>query len=446
MKTLKLLILLLALVTLFCACTNAETDNHTDASTEDTSFTPQSPEAIWYSVKESLAVQIHSATRVTYYKLKPGYYQYTGTADLICDDLTSADLQIPTADGTGISLHFDSRAGTLTNTKTSTAYTKQQTLPTQYIAYDFPDFDVLNVDSLITLTGLDTLIYPADAKAMAAREIFDEVSAGLQTLPTLTDRAAQKGDYVNVNYKGLLNGVAFEGGTAENQKILIVNQSGYIPGFAEGIIGHTVGETFSVPVTFPENYGSAALAGKSVVFEMKLNAIYSMEVSDEAIRTLTDNAHETYAAYLESVEKTHATDLLWSTVLENATYAELPDETYLYFYQYLSEPYRSYAADYGMEYETFLSMMVGVSDDYFVNYAKSYAKTFLAAYTIARQNDLTVTDAALQDELDALAEELAQQDYTAEQIAVILDDERALIQSQLLHDAVSDWLLAAARK
>lgn len=447
MKLFKLLLAMLALALLFSACANTQNNpqNTTESAADTTESVPPSPIGIWFSDKDCYAVQIHTVTSATFYKTKFGYYRYIEKADVTCDDVTVADLQFSISEGTTLTLHYDNTAGTLTNTANGSVYVKQVSVPLLYHA--FPTYSEFDYSSLITLNGLDTLTYPADAKSMAARDIFDEVYANISELPELTTRqTAQKGDYVNIDYTGYLDGEKFSGGEATNQMVLIVDESDYIPGFVEGIVGHTVGETFSVPVTFPEDYGSTDLAGKSVTFEMKLNAIYKTEASDEQIKVVTNNAYETYAAYLADLEKEIASDLLWSKALETVTFSELPENTYIYFYQYISDPYREYAKQYGMDYESFLTMMVGISDSYILNYAQEVARSFILAHAIAKQENLTVNADELQAEIERLTAELEAEGYTAEEIANYLDEEQhQLISAQLLRDTVAEWLLTASQ-
>lgn len=91
-------------------------------------------------------------------------------------------------------------------------------------------------------------------------------------------------DVVDINFLGKVNGVAFEGGTADNQTAAL-GSGQYIPGFEDGIVGMSVGETKDINVTFPENYGSEELAGKDAVFTITLNKIISVpqELTDETI-------------------------------------------------------------------------------------------------------------------------------------------------------------------
>lgn len=94
-----------------------------------------------------------------------------------------------------------------------------------------------------------------------------------------TKTVIEEGDIVNVNYVGKLDGVAFEGGSAENQTIDVSGNcsadgySTYIDGFTSGLLGAKVGTEVDCDVTFPENYQNTDLAGKAVVFTFTVNSI-----------------------------------------------------------------------------------------------------------------------------------------------------------------------------
>ena len=83
---------------------------------------------------------------------------------------------------------------------------------------------------------------------------------------------AVKGNIVHMDYEGLLDGVAFAGGTAQNQSLQL-GSGRMIPGFEEGILGHKGGEEFEINVTFPERYHAKELAGKPAVFKIKLHDV-----------------------------------------------------------------------------------------------------------------------------------------------------------------------------
>lgn len=89
--------------------------------------------------------------------------------------------------------------------------------------------------------------------------------------------AAENGDTVDIDFEGFVDGVAFEGGKAEHYSLNLGSNS-FIPGFEDQVVGHAAGEEFDVNVTFPENYGSAELAGKPAVFKIKLHEVKYKEL------------------------------------------------------------------------------------------------------------------------------------------------------------------------
>ncbi len=93
-----------------------------------------------------------------------------------------------------------------------------------------------------------------------------------ETVPVEDDRGAAQGDVVTVDFAGTVDGVAFEGGTGTDTKVEIGGE-GFIPGFAEGIIGIKAGEARDVNVTFPADYHAEALAGKDAVFHITAKAL-----------------------------------------------------------------------------------------------------------------------------------------------------------------------------
>jgi trigger factor len=95
----------------------------------------------------------------------------------------------------------------------------------------------------------------------------------------IDDRPAADGDTANIDYEGLLNGVPFEGGTAEDHD-LVLGSNAFIPGFEDQIIGHNPGDSFDVELSFPEDYHAEELAGEAVVFKVRLNSLKVKELPD----------------------------------------------------------------------------------------------------------------------------------------------------------------------
>ncbi len=126
---------------------------------------------------------------------------------------------------------------------------------------------------------------------------------------SVSDRAAKLDDITDINYEGFCDGVAFDGGKAENHKLKLGSGS-FIPGFEDQIVGKNIGEEFDVNVTFPTEYHAKELAGKEAVFKCKLNAIEYEELpalDDEFAKDASefDTLDEYKADIKAKIEKRH---------------------------------------------------------------------------------------------------------------------------------------------
>ena len=117
------------------------------------------------------------------------------------------------------------------------------------------------------------------------------------------DRPVATGDTVKLDYAGTVDGVAFEGGTAQDQT-LVIGSNTFIPGFEDQMIGMQIGEEKDLNVTFPEQYHAENLAGKAAVFHVKVNGITVTEMpelDDDFAADVSD--FTTFAEYRESIVK-----------------------------------------------------------------------------------------------------------------------------------------------
>ncbi len=120
----------------------------------------------------------------------------------------------------------------------------------------------------------------------------------------ITDRAAAMDDIAIIDYEGFVGDKAFEGGKGEAHKLKL-GSGQFIPGFEEQIVGHSIGESFDVTVTFPEDYHAEELKGKEAVFKVTLNGIENVELpelDDEFAKDVSD--FETLAEYKKDIKAT----------------------------------------------------------------------------------------------------------------------------------------------
>ncbi|MFI3229865.1 MAG: trigger factor [Bacillota bacterium] len=156
-----------------------------------------------------------------------------------------------------------------------------------------PELDVKEVSEDGLKVVISTAIYPTatlgEYKGLtieAASRTLDEGAVDAEIVKIqrqasreveITDRAIQIGDKVNLDYSGSVDGVKFDGGTAEAQD-LDIGSGMFIPGFEDQMVGMVIGQEGDIKVTFPAEYGAAELAGKDAVFAVKVNSIHATEL------------------------------------------------------------------------------------------------------------------------------------------------------------------------
>ena len=124
----------------------------------------------------------------------------------------------------------------------------------------------------------------------------------------VTDRPAKLDDQVNIDYAGFNGDEQFDGGTAQGHD-LVLGSGSFIPGFEDQLVGATIGQELDVNVTFPEQYHEASLAGKPVVFKVKVNGIRQKEMpalDEEFVKEASETANtvdEYKAEIREKLEK-----------------------------------------------------------------------------------------------------------------------------------------------
>ena len=140
------------------------------------------------------------------------------------------------------------------------------------------DFSTLEVERLVAKIGDDEL-------GEALKKLGEQYR---KSEPVKRKRKSRKGDVIVIDFKGSVDGVEFEGGAGEDHH-LHLGEGQFIPGFEEQLIGAKVGEKIAVTVTFPEEYGSAELAGKEAVFDVDVKETREMVdtvIDDEFAKTM----------------------------------------------------------------------------------------------------------------------------------------------------------------
>ena len=201
-----------------------------------------------------------------------------------------------------------------------------------------PDIDVVQMESgkpfIFTATvALNPVAEIGEYKGVHIEKISAEVTdedveerinkeREEQSRMVAVDREVKDGDQAIIDFEGFLDGVAFEGGKAENHP-LTIGSGAFIPGFEEQIIGHKAGDEFDVNVTFPEDYQADHLKGKPAVFKCKLHEVKEKEVpeldadfADDAGFDSVDDYKADVRKKLEEKKASEAKDKKESAVIE----------------------------------------------------------------------------------------------------------------------------------
>ena len=243
----------------------------------------------------------------------------------------------------------------------------------------------------------------------------------------IDDRPARMGDTADIDFDGYLNGERFDGGKAEGHKLELGSNS-FVPGFEDQVVGMKVGEEKDINITFPEDY-VPELAGKDVVFKVKLNSLTMPELpelDDEFAKDVSefDTLDEYKASIRENLAKTRAErseaafkDAVMFQAAENIT-ADIPE---VMIEEKEEDILRNYAGQFGLRDRSVsldeIKKMMGINDEIMEKSirpaALSQVKTDLLLDAVMEAEELADTDEAFEAYVSKTAAEVG---ATAEQL------------------------------
>ena len=244
----------------------------------------------------------------------------------------------------------------------------------------------------------------------------------------VTEGSVQNGDVVTINYVGTKDGVAFDGGTANNYE-LTIGSGTFIDGFEDGIIGMKKGQTKDLDLTFPEEYSSEELAGQEVVFKVTLQSFKrAPELTDDWAAKNTDcKTAEEYRkeirTTLEDEAKTSAQNTLretaWNTVLSASEVKEYPQDDLDTAKTEFKTLYENYAKQGDMTLEDFLKAQ-GISMDDFEEQSSQYAE-YKVKQNLIVQGIMDAENMTLEDEKSLSIQDELIKAYNVKDLAALVD-------------------------
>ena len=273
-----------------------------------------------------------------------------------------------------------------------------------------PEFE-LGAYKGIEISKVDNTVSEEDVEAR-----LNEMVNRNDRLTSVEDKALENGDTAVIDFEGFKNGVAFEGGKGENYN-LVIGSNTFIPGFEDQLVGKKAGEEVEVNVTFPEAYHAENLAGKPVVFNVKVNDVKVKEVpalDDEFAKDTTE--FETLAelradvkAKLEEQAKNAADAEMRNALVEKVsanTEVEVPEAMVQHQIDNMLMELNYQLQYQGLNLEQLLQMTGRGLDELREERradAERLVKSSLVLEAIAEKENVEANDADVDDELEKMA-------------------------------------------
>ena len=265
------------------------------------------------------------------------------------------------------------------------------------------------------------------------------------------DRPVELGDTANIDFTGYLEGKPFDGG-AGTEFDLAIGSGQFVPGFEDQIVGMSVGEEKDIDITFPENY-HADLAGKAVVFHVKVNAVkvkelpemddeFAKDVSEfDTLDELKKDVREKMLAEREEAAKRAFEDAAMSKVAAGIQ-ADIPDAMIEEQAKRFVDNFRMQLQSQGVPYEEYMKM-TGMEEEKLLADARVPAegqvRMDLAIAAIVKAESLEASDEDVEAEYNKMA---AQYGMDVENVKKYLDD--AVIKEQIVRAKAVELVAAAA--
>ena len=271
----------------------------------------------------------------------------------------------------------------------------------------------------VTLGEYKGLSAPKDEVKVTAADVDERLKqlSDRNTRLVSVEREAKEGDTAVIDFEGFLNGEPFDGGKGENHSLELGSHS-FVPGFEEQVIGMKAGDEKDIDITFPEDY-HADLAGKAVVFKVKVHEVKEKEVpemDDEFAKDVSefDTLKELKADLKKKITEERQKDAdrafedaLMEQVAANIT-ADVPDAMIETQARQFLDNFKMQIAQSGIPYDQYMKM-TGMDEAQLLTDAKEPAerqvRMDLAVAAIIKAENLDATDEEVEAEFKRLAEQ-----------------------------------------
>ena len=304
------------------------------------------------------------------------------------------------------------------------------------LASEYPDSSITRLGKYdgVEVAAISTEVTDEEIQA----EIDNLLASFPDSVPIEDKTIVEDGDIVNIDFIGRLDGEAFEGGSSgEGGFDLEIGSGSFIDGFEEGLIGKEVGNTFDLPLTFPDPYTVNGIVEHVTpewddAFAQEYTGYETTAAYEEALRASLQQQKETNAASQKEYEVMQA-------IIDDSEF-ECSEEDLQALRESRAQQYETYASYYGVDLDTFLLGVLQITREEFDQQADFELKSRLAMDAIAKAENITVSEEEYQEELQALA------DNSGAESAEAYEEEvgRDAIENSLLYDKIIEFVTSRA--
>ena len=276
------------------------------------------------------------------------------------------------------------------------------------------------------------------------------------SLEEVSDRPAQEGDTVTIDYEGFKDGVAFEGGKGEGYNLKLGSKS-FIPGFEEQVAGHNVDEEFTIEVKFPEDYHAEDLKGADATFNVKIHAIKTEivpELDDEFAKdvsefdTLDELKADVRAKQQERADKDNKAGFENETVRAVCDNCEIdiPESMIQNEVEQMAQDQAARMSNQGIGLDMYLQYVGQTMDDFKKSLepmARVRVKSSLVIEKITEKINPEVTDEEYNEELSTIANSYK---MDLEEVKKSIGDDSAFIKDSIKARKTVEYLASKAVK
>lgn len=291
---------------------------------------------------------------------------------------------------------------------------------------------------------------PVDTSSETFKEVYDELIASDVSSNEFyvhkTEGNVAFGDTVNIDYLGKIDGVAFDGGTAKGQDLLIGSKK-FIDGFEDGLIGVAIGSTVDLNLKFPDDYHVEEYKGKKTVFTVKVNYVKT-QTPQEPKDFYSKLGYASLEDYEKVTKEKAIQDYLVDTIMANSKFKDYPADDIELIYQATKNTMSlNIEQQYGMKLSDYFEYLGKTEEEYKADVIeqniKPFIKTQMVMYSILEKEKIQYKSQDATDKINELIKQMGDSSVLPEDLINYYGE--YYFENMVVNERVMDFIYKSAK-